>query len=287
MKRFKHLKYELEKPKEWKTISRKKDKSALEYTGIIFYSLACLASLILAILYSKQMLLFYFFICTSIFSSIMLLWWGGSKKDIQIKKGSGAFIKFVYWLGFLVVLFYLYLFISSTYEILIIPSLIALSAVVKSVVLFSGLGLMFISLLTANLLYRKEVAENIRQRTNELKKEIEKKLKDAEKNKTIAKKEEKMTEKTEKTEKIKEVEKIAEKKTEPAKRRGDEKTIETKLDDLFNMLEQNKTVKLSSIIKKFEIKKEEALDWCSVLTEHGLAELVYPAFGEPELRLKS
>lgn len=281
MKRFKNLKYELEKPKEWKTISRKKDRNALEYTGIIFYSLVCLASLVLAVLYAKKMLLFYFFICTSIFSSIMLLWWGGSKKDIQIKKGSGAFIKFIYWLGFLVVLFYLYLFISSTYEVLIIPSLIALSAGVKSIALFSGLGLMFVSLLTANLLYRKEVVENIRQRTRELKKEAEEKLKDAEKNRRIEKKAGK---KEEKTQKIKEVGK---KMPQIVRKRGDEKTIETKLDDLFNMLEQNKTIRLSAIIKKFEIKKEEALDWCSVLTEHGLAELVYPAFGEPELRLKS
>ncbi len=65
------------------------------------------------------------------------------------------------------------------------------------------------------------------------------------------------------------------------------KTIETKLDELFNMLEKEKAIKLSVIIKKFNIKREEALDWCSVLTEHGLAELIYPAFGEPELRLKS
>lgn len=282
MKKFKHLKNELEKkPSEWKTLDRKKTRVISDSIGIFFYSIVCLASLVLAILYSEKLLYFYFFICISIFSSILILWWGGSKKDIKLQKGGGIFIKLIYWAGFLAVLFYLYMFVSSAYNLFVVSAISALSDIIKNIILFSGLALMFISLLTANLLYRKEVAEHIKERTRKLKEEIEEKLKQADKEKNKSQKVLEIKE-----EKNKEEEKEEIKMPVVTRKKGNEKTIETKLDDLFGLLEQNKSIKLSVIIKRFNITKEEALDWCSVLTEHGLAELTYPAFGEPELRLK-
>ncbi|UCD21075.1 MAG: peptidylprolyl isomerase [archaeon] len=58
---------------------------------------------------------------------------------------------------------------------------------------------------------------------------------------------------------------------------------ETQLDILYDLLEKYKTLKLDYIMKTFEISKEEAIEWCNILVENGLAELKYPAFGEPLL----
>ncbi|MEM2089652.1 MAG: peptidylprolyl isomerase [Candidatus Pacearchaeota archaeon] len=58
---------------------------------------------------------------------------------------------------------------------------------------------------------------------------------------------------------------------------------ETQLDVLYDLLEKHKSLKLSYITETFGISKEEAIEWCNILVEHGLAELKYPAFGEPIL----
>ncbi|MBI5149136.1 hypothetical protein HZA33_05650 [Candidatus Pacearchaeota archaeon] len=245
----------------------------IETVGLFFYSVICITSLIFAILYSSQILLFYFFVCISIFSSIMVLWWGRSKTTVEIKKGHGAFLRLIYWLGFLAVLFYIYVFFSSAYNIAVISILESLEENIKMIILFTGLSLMFLSILTANLLYKEGMRKIIEEKTIE--KEKQKKLeKKVEEKKQIEVKKEKIEENIEEPQKKEE------------KKMGREKIIETKLDELFNLLEENKSIKLSVIVKKFKITKEEAIDWCTVLSEHGLAELVYPTFGEPELRLK-
>ncbi len=64
------------------------------------------------------------------------------------------------------------------------------------------------------------------------------------------------------------------------------KRTETQLDVLYDLLENYETLKLSYITKTFNIEKDEALEWCNILVEHGLAELSYPAFGEPVLKKK-
>lgn len=64
------------------------------------------------------------------------------------------------------------------------------------------------------------------------------------------------------------------------------KRTETQLDVLYDLLENYGLLKLSYIIKTFNIDKDEALEWCNILVEHGLAELSYPAFGEPILKKK-
>ncbi|MEM4703374.1 MAG: peptidylprolyl isomerase [Candidatus Pacearchaeota archaeon] len=58
---------------------------------------------------------------------------------------------------------------------------------------------------------------------------------------------------------------------------------ETQLDLLYELLEKYKTLKLTYITQTFGIDKEEAIEWCNILVEHGLAELKYPAFGDPIL----
>ncbi|MCS7134634.1 MAG: peptidylprolyl isomerase [Candidatus Pacearchaeota archaeon] len=58
---------------------------------------------------------------------------------------------------------------------------------------------------------------------------------------------------------------------------------ETQLDVLYELLEKHKSLKLSEITQMFKIEKDEAIEWCNILVEHGLAELKYPTFGEPIL----
>ncbi|MCX6742305.1 MAG: peptidylprolyl isomerase [Candidatus Pacearchaeota archaeon] len=64
------------------------------------------------------------------------------------------------------------------------------------------------------------------------------------------------------------------------------KRTETHLDVLFDLLERYGVLKMSYIVQTFNIDKEEALEWCNILVEHDLAELDYPAFGEPTLKKK-
>ena len=64
------------------------------------------------------------------------------------------------------------------------------------------------------------------------------------------------------------------------------KKTETQLDVLYDLLEKDKSIKLTDIMKTFSISKEEAIEWCNILVEHELAELKYPAFGDPILLKK-
>ena len=58
---------------------------------------------------------------------------------------------------------------------------------------------------------------------------------------------------------------------------------ETQLDVLYDLLEKNNSLKLTYIMQTFSINKEEAIEWCNILMGSGLAELKYPAFGDPIL----
>ena len=141
--------------------------------GIVFYSIMCIVSFlfaILALIYVENMFFFYFFIISSIFSSFMLLFWGSSKKSIVIKKQHGNFLKFTYWLGFFLIIVYFILFFTSDYSRINFPSFSSaytdypLQYNIKTIILLFGLSLMFLSLLSANLLYKKAMLNLIKRK---------------------------------------------------------------------------------------------------------------------------
>lgn len=61
---------------------------------------------------------------------------------------------------------------------------------------------------------------------------------------------------------------------------------ETDIDALYKIIEKTGRIKLSAISDYFGIDKKKAEEWATILNEHGLAEIHYPAIGEPELRRK-
>ncbi len=61
---------------------------------------------------------------------------------------------------------------------------------------------------------------------------------------------------------------------------------ETDLDKLYKIIQKFKSIKFSEIEKVFNINNEKAEEWAKILEEHNLAQIHYPAFGEPELKWK-
>jgi len=61
---------------------------------------------------------------------------------------------------------------------------------------------------------------------------------------------------------------------------------ETAFDALYKIVEQKGKLKMSVIAKYFGINKKKVEEWATILEEHGLLEVYYPPFGEPELRKK-
>jgi len=61
---------------------------------------------------------------------------------------------------------------------------------------------------------------------------------------------------------------------------------ETDIDVLYKIIEKKGRIKLSAIARYFGIDKRKAEEWAAILEEHKLAEIHYPAIGEPELRRK-
>ena len=59
---------------------------------------------------------------------------------------------------------------------------------------------------------------------------------------------------------------------------------QTELDALYELIQRYGRIKLSAIVKFFGIDKKQAEDWAMMLQDSRLAELHYPAFGEPEVR---
>lgn len=58
----------------------------------------------------------------------------------------------------------------------------------------------------------------------------------------------------------------------------------TDLDTLYNVLQEKKRLKVSSISKLFKVSKEIALDWCKTLESGNLVEIEYPSMGEPVVK---
>jgi CBS domain-containing protein len=62
--------------------------------------------------------------------------------------------------------------------------------------------------------------------------------------------------------------------------------METDIDKILAVIKERKRVKFSELEKMFEVSKETIEEWAKILEDHGLAEIFYPAIGEPELRWK-
>ncbi|MGC8812371.1 MAG: CBS domain-containing protein [Candidatus Aenigmatarchaeota archaeon] len=60
--------------------------------------------------------------------------------------------------------------------------------------------------------------------------------------------------------------------------------METDIDKILAVIKERKRVKFSELQKMFEVSKETIEEWARILEDHGLAEIFYPAIGEPELR---
>lgn len=60
----------------------------------------------------------------------------------------------------------------------------------------------------------------------------------------------------------------------------------TDLDALYNLIQEKKHVRLSSIAGKFKVDKELALEWVKTLESADLVYIDYPRFGEPEIFLE-
>ena len=60
----------------------------------------------------------------------------------------------------------------------------------------------------------------------------------------------------------------------------------TDLDVFYNILKQKKKLRINVIAKIFKISKEKALDWAKILENQDLAMIEYPAFNDPEVRIK-
>lgn len=61
---------------------------------------------------------------------------------------------------------------------------------------------------------------------------------------------------------------------------------ETYLDVFYDLLKEKKALSIRTIAKLFNLKKETALDWAKVLEDHNLATIEYPAFSDPEVKIK-
>ena len=59
----------------------------------------------------------------------------------------------------------------------------------------------------------------------------------------------------------------------------------TDLDVLYEVLQKKKKLKISAISKAFKVSKEIAMEWCKILESGNLAEIDYPGFGQPVIKL--
>lgn len=60
----------------------------------------------------------------------------------------------------------------------------------------------------------------------------------------------------------------------------------TDLDVLYDLLKNKKRLKINIIAKTFKITNDKALEWAKILENSELGVIEYPAFNEPEIRLK-
>lgn len=64
------------------------------------------------------------------------------------------------------------------------------------------------------------------------------------------------------------------------------KKSETDLDTLYNFLKENKKINIKNLSELFNISPENALEWGKILETHELVTIEYPAFKQPEIKLK-
>ena len=60
----------------------------------------------------------------------------------------------------------------------------------------------------------------------------------------------------------------------------------TPLDVLYWLIQEKKQVKFSFIARIFNVKIKKIEEWAKILESHELAEISYPAFGVPILKIK-
>ena len=60
---------------------------------------------------------------------------------------------------------------------------------------------------------------------------------------------------------------------------------QTDLDVFYNILKNEKILKMSAVAKTFNLTKEKALEWSKILENYGLANVEYPAFDDPVVRI--
>ena len=63
--------------------------------------------------------------------------------------------------------------------------------------------------------------------------------------------------------------------------------ISTSIDELFELVMRNGKIKLNTAARRLGVKKNQVEEWAKILEEHGLIDIHYPPFGEPELRKKT
>ena len=62
--------------------------------------------------------------------------------------------------------------------------------------------------------------------------------------------------------------------------------IQTELDQMIDLLNEKKKIKLSALAKQFGRDISVVEEWAKTLHDEGLAELVYPFAGSPFIKLK-
>lgn len=65
-----------------------------------------------------------------------------------------------------------------------------------------------------------------------------------------------------------------------------EKSIETPLDRLLELVMKNDKINFSQAAKIFHVKDKQIEEWAQILEDHGLVEIHYPAIGKPVLKRK-
>lgn len=60
----------------------------------------------------------------------------------------------------------------------------------------------------------------------------------------------------------------------------------TDMDTLYEILKKHKKVSVTDIAKSFSVEKDLVLEWFKILESGDLAEIYYPGFGDPVLKLK-
>lgn len=61
---------------------------------------------------------------------------------------------------------------------------------------------------------------------------------------------------------------------------------QTNIDVFYSLIKEQKALSLTIISKLFKINKEKALEWARILEDKELVTIEYPAFSDPEVRIK-